>query len=145
MEENRHRVTRRRFLGASAAVVAGLALPMCGAVAVYRTQVRNGRIQLQTAAHPELQSAGGGIALNADGLPRAVLLVNVDGTRFRAFSSMCTHLGCSVRLSGAFLRCPCHGSTYDLEGRVVRGPAQRALATFETEESNGVVTIFLWR
>ena len=31
------------------------------------------------------------------------------------------------------ISCPCHGSQYDLEGRVRRGPAQLPLARYETE------------
>ena len=43
----------------------------------------------------------------------------------------CTHLGC-VPLSGqgdyGGWLCPCHGSQYDISGRVMRGPAPTNLA-----------------
>ena len=47
-----------------------------------------------------------------------------------ALSSRCTHLGCTVLPAGdgARLVCPCHGSQYDLDGRVLHGPAHEALA-----------------
>ena len=49
--------------------------------------------------------------------------------RFTVFSSTCTHLGCGVRWdepSKKFL-CPCHGGTFDSEGRPIAGPVFRPL------------------
>lgn len=77
----------------------------------------------------------------APGLDVPVVLINLDGASFRALSGVCTHLGCNVRPSGRFLQCPCHGSTYDLEGQVTRGPAEQPLRMFETHRSNGKVEV----
>jgi menaquinol-cytochrome c reductase iron-sulfur subunit len=46
-----------------------------------------------------------------------------------AFSPQCTHLGCAYHWDEQhkeFL-CPCHTSTFALDGRVLTGPAPRAL------------------
>jgi Rieske Fe-S protein len=51
-----------------------------------------------------------------------------------ALSPVCTHQGCIVDVQGAALVCPCHGSTYDRQGRVVRGPAERALTSYPVRE-----------
>jgi cytochrome b6-f complex iron-sulfur subunit len=49
---------------------------------------------------------------------------------FHAISSVCTHLGCNVRRVGPEgFSCPCHGSLFDANGQVVRGPATRPLAS----------------
>jgi len=46
------------------------------------------------------------------------------------FSSHCTHLGCKIdKLDGEHLVCPCHGSEYDLNGKVIKGPAYKNLPT----------------
>ncbi len=44
-----------------------------------------------------------------------------------AFSSRCTHLGCSVRRTAEGFVCPCHGARYDDAGVPVAGPARRPL------------------
>lgn len=52
-----------------------------------------------------------------------------------AFSPLCTHLGCAYRWESAkkeFL-CPCHGSVFDLEGKVLAGPAERPLDRYATK------------
>lgn len=49
---------------------------------------------------------------------------------FYAVSSICTHLGCSVRKSAKGFECPCHGSKFDENGDVLSGPAPRPLAWY---------------
>lgn len=52
-----------------------------------------------------------------------------DNKGYTAMDAICTHLGCTVRLqpSGNEYRCPCHGSRFDLTGKVLQGPAARTL------------------
>jgi cytochrome b6-f complex iron-sulfur subunit len=50
-----------------------------------------------------------------------------DGAGVYAISTVCTHLGCIVRPTGNGFDCPCHGSKFDTDGGVTRGPAPKAL------------------
>lgn len=64
--------------------------------------------------------------------------VVVDGTLvtqptagvFKGFIARCTHAGCALSkvIDGA-VACPCHGSSFGLDGQVLRGPAEEALRT----------------
>ena len=48
---------------------------------------------------------------------------------FKAFSSICTHMGCPVAsVADGTINCNCHGSKYDIAtGAVKRGPATKPL------------------
>jgi len=64
-----------------------------------------------------------------------------------ALNAVCTHLGCVVpwnKAENKFM-CPCHGSQYDKNGKVVRGPAPLSLALAHREESaDGKVILRPW-
>jgi menaquinol-cytochrome c reductase iron-sulfur subunit len=52
-----------------------------------------------------------------------------------AFGPQCTHLGCAYHWeaeAGQFI-CPCHGSDFSLEGKVLAGPAPRPLDRYVTK------------
>jgi cytochrome b6-f complex iron-sulfur subunit len=76
---------------------------------------------------------------------RRLLVVRTAENEFVALSAICTHAGCTVRYAAAQgdVECPCHGSTFTLDGAVTRGPATTPLARFATQFDAvaGVVTI----
>lgn len=49
---------------------------------------------------------------------------------YRALFLECTHKQCTVNPSGTSFTCPCHGSKYDREGKVLEGPARQDLYTY---------------
>jgi menaquinol-cytochrome c reductase iron-sulfur subunit len=66
-------------------------------------------------------------------------VVKVSDADVVAFSPICTHLGCAYHWDerkNNFL-CPCHSSTFGLDGRVLSGPAQRPLDRFRVRIENG--------
>jgi nitrite reductase/ring-hydroxylating ferredoxin subunit len=68
-----------------------------------------------------------------------------DSEAFIAFNLICTHLGCTVRDNSGFLKCPCHGSEYDINGAVTRGPADANLKSYNTKwiEEKGRVLVYV--
>mmetsp|Transcript_67968 Transcript_67968/g.150704 ORF Transcript_67968/g.150704 Transcript_67968/m.150704 type:complete len:229 (-) Transcript_67968:34-720(-) len=65
------------------------------------------------------------------------LLPGKDGGALRNFAlkAECTHLGCLASWSRAANKfvCPCHGSQYDENGSVLKGPAPKSLALAHVE------------
>jgi len=65
-----------------------------------------------------------------------------DGS-FLALSRTCTHLGCSVpwdEKTQKFI-CPCHGSSFDIAGRVLTPPATRGLDSYPLRIENGTILV----
>lgn len=65
------------------------------------------------------------------GYPNA-LIKNSDGS-LTAVSILCTHVccECSFDSTSSSFFCPCHGSLFDISGKVVRGPASTDLPTIQ--------------
>ena len=69
------------------------------------------------------------------------LFIHLPNGELRAFSAVCTHLGCIVRYNREkdLIECPCHGGKYDSEsGDVLSGPPPQPLPQIKLEvDSNG--------
>jgi Rieske Fe-S protein len=74
--------------------------------------------------------------------PKVVVTQPAAG-QFKAFSAICTHMGCIVgQVSNGTIDCPCHGSQYSITtGAVVGGPAPAPLPAEQIKVSGG--SIFL--
>lgn len=72
-----------------------------------------------------------------------VLLLRLSDTEWRAFSAVCTHLGCIVQYEpkSKMIWCACHNGTYDLHGRVISGPPPRPLQEYAVHLRNDNVVI----
>jgi nitrite reductase/ring-hydroxylating ferredoxin subunit len=69
-----------------------------------------------------------------------------DARGVYAMTLICTHQGCDMGQRGSVsaqgLVCGCHGSEFDAEGNVVRGPAMTALAHFAVSvDASGNLTV----
>ena len=62
---------------------------------------------------------------------------------FRAFSAVCTHVGCICnKVANGTISCPCHGSEFKItDGAVVTGPAPAPLAARTIAVSDGKILL----
>ncbi len=134
---------RRAFVGTAGWLLAGVSLTGCASLVATPVTPVGGAVRLPLRNYPQLTQAGGYLKILPAGsyVPLYVLALD-EG--FAVLSPICTHLQCTVNVEGGVLLCPCHGSTYDREGRVLRGPAQQALRRFPaalTPEGDLVIRI----
>jgi nitrite reductase/ring-hydroxylating ferredoxin subunit len=64
---------------------------------------------------------------------------------FFAIGDKCTLRGCKLssgKLDGETVRCPCHGSVFNVRtGEVVKGPAKKPVLSYTVTVENGELTI----
>jgi menaquinol-cytochrome c reductase iron-sulfur subunit len=133
---------RRRFLARAiqvlgACITAGLALPgMAYLLAPGRRQSSGAWVEAGSLTRLSLQNpeevtfrrtrVDGWKVVNEKA---TAWLVRLAGNEVAAFSPHCTHLGCAYHYNSGIREfvCPCHASNFALDGKVLTGPAPRAL------------------
>lgn len=138
-------IDRRRFLAVCASSACGLTLATtgCASLATHSVTPVNGAIRLAFADHPQLTQPQGMLRVLPTGEANPIFVLALGDGQFSALSSVCTHRGCAVDAHGDRLVCPCHGSTYDRSGAVLRGPAERPLRRYAVQVDGDHITIML--
>lgn len=145
--------TRREFLQAGCATLLASMLVACGGdgdsptapidVPAGSITFANGVVTVRLAEIPDLTRANGHVVVGlTDSANRAdVVIVNAGGS-YRAFTSVCTHEGCTVSgFANQRLVCPCHGSEFNLSGAPVAGPATAPLRQYTVTLDQGTNTL----
>jgi cytochrome b6-f complex iron-sulfur subunit len=102
--------------------------------------VQGGVLALDLARYPALKQTGGAVLGQPEGLSGPLLVTRPDVTsKPVALSAICTHQQCTVQpvrsgtAPGSSLYCPCHGSAFDLNGKVTHDPANLDLLSYPVE------------
>jgi len=128
-------MNRRAFLSLAGAFAAGCAAPASG--------------PYLAAGQEKVINAGPAGQFLADGVYTRFRDVGFflvrRGSNLFALSAICTHRKCKLASNpDQTFTCPCHGSTFDPNGLVTKGPARRNLPSFTfTTDAHGnlLVTI----
>lgn len=109
--------------------------------------IKNVDITIDTtvARFQTLASVGGLVTLKAgdvSGLSgNGVFVIRDSETSVVVLDRTCTHQGCQVGpfASNGIATCPCHGSTFNKSGGVVRGPASSPLRRYSATVSGNLI------
>lgn len=144
-------MNRREFIGWVG--VGGIAtyLPVAIAACSTNTTETTQKTEKSTVRSDGFESVGTVMELSQDSVILnkkttigAVLVVrNPDNSeQLMAVNPKCTHAGCIVdwKADQRILVCPCHASNFAMDGKVLKGPATKPLATYEAKiEGNSVL------
>src|SRR5438067_13578953 len=111
-------INRRQFVIATAAVAAA-----CGCAEIAYAAPGD-TVDVGTAADFPQDGAFDRFAKS-----NRVMLVR-KGDRLYATTATCTHRNCIIKHVEGEMRCPCHGSRFDLAGDVTKGPAKSPLPRY---------------
>ena len=85
-----------------------------------------------------------GEMIGIDNSGQKIVVANVNGSYY-AIGNVCTHRGCKLSegtLEGDQVRCPCHGSTFDVKtGAVVKGPAKNPEKSFKVKVDGNLIMV----
>ena len=115
--------SRRKFI-----TTLTLLLASSGLLVRYLTPRSSGKRRVLVSAAVADVPTGGAVVFSSE---RVALMRGDSG--FYAVSLVCTHLGCTVVVTEDALSCPCHGSRFDRQGKVLTGPADRSLTRMKVE------------
>ena len=124
--------------------VGGVASSLPIAIAACSPQDKKSQSPATPKRPDGFQSVGTVTELNQKGLilkkefASGALLVVSDPANPKTVSAVnptCTHKGCIVdwKVNQKAFVCPCHGATFSPDGKVVKGPAEKPLPTYEVK------------
>ncbi len=118
----------------------GSLLSGCASLPVFETSVDNKIITVPRS----------GFSLNvrmqiirSEKLDYDILLVLNEANTPLALKMRCSHFDNILTANNKGLACNLHGSTFNLEGNVTKGPASRPLIRFKTTEENDSILIHI--
>lgn len=139
-------VGRRRFIGyllgfSVVATVVGVLTPVIGYLwpASRAAGAASGRFQVGTEA--DFPDGQGKVVAVGD---KPVIVVNAGRGELKAYSAICTHLGCITEwdASRRFILCPCHDGRFNpVNGAVISGPAPAPLPQLDLTVEEGLVYV----
>jgi len=144
---------RRKFLKSSCYSAIGVTLSAsllqsCGAIYYANATLENNRLQV---AKTEFQRIKNDkvvnrtfILLKTDEMDYPICLYKTNDDEYTASLLKCTHNGCELNVGGGIYSCPCHGSEFSTFGKVLEGPAEKNLKTFniETDHENIYINLY---
>ena len=133
MHEREFLISRKTAIASGGVVLAAAALSACTTYGKTPSPAPAGGSPSEGATAPRPPGAAT-LATTAD-VPVGsglivddVVLTQPSAGVFKAFSTVCTHAGCSgSKIADGTIDCPCHGSKFNLDGTVAKGPASRPL------------------
>lgn len=141
---------RREFLRfCCSALGAPFVIPLlhgCSSLYEVEADQRKGMLEVPRSAFLEDDAEGNyrdRVLIRSDRSDHPVILRRTGTEEYEALLLQCTHQRCTLNVGGGVYSCPCHGSSFSKDGRVIEGPATRPLQTLKTETKHDRILVHL--
>lgn len=148
MAEN-DKLSRRHFIVSAVAAVSGLVVsdPVKAGTGWSTNQDSGpGVLTVNLDEYAELHEDGGFKVIKnvtIGDTTDSLIIVRKSEKEFLVFSSVCRHRKCNVKYKkdkNVFV-CPCHESTYDINGKVIKGPSKGDIPAYKVQLSGNQLEI----
>ena len=137
---------RRKFLRYAGGVWLALtAIPIVGMILRYITPPESPAGAKQSmqfqGLEPAIEKSGSQVVRFNN---RPVIIIRTHAGQYKAFSAVCTNLGCVVHFQQEGIQqfyCNCHGSRYDVNGVNIAGPAPKPLAPYKVSLQDSTLVV----
>lgn len=143
---SKNELNRRDFLKKSAKTIAVGAfaissfdvLKLMASSEIYENHEGTVEKIINVGDYPALANVGGYAMIT-----EKVIVIRKSSSKFIAINIVCTHKKCDVDYDGKGFECPCHGSTFNGNGKVLEGPATKNLKSYKViyNSSDNTLTI----
>ena len=107
-----------------------------GAYAVFNTEIKGDRVEVPDTAFAKSQL----VLVRPKGWYYSIALRKKEDNSYSALLLKCTHQDNQLNAASDGYSCSLHGSAFNRDGQVTKGPAERALKTYPvTIENNQII------
>lgn len=137
-----NKISRRTFITSTLTASSGLVLSGLNSIRasdlVNRALSGNNVLSVNIDDYPELKEDGGFKVIKEvaiGDITDSIIIVRRSAKEFLAYSSVCRHKKCNVKFKKDkdIFVCPCHGSTYDIGGKVTKGPSEKDIPAYKVK------------
>jgi len=148
MSTSKRKYTRRGFLKSALVISSGaVAGSLLSTQPVFGSEVKDDKsMKVNLSDYEALTDVGAFVVIKEvqiGGQTDNLIIVHKSETEYLVFSSVCRHKKCNVKYKKekAVFVCPCHGSTYDLTGKVMKGPSTQNIPQYKVQIKDGALII----
>jgi len=138
-------ISRKEFITQVGAGAAMILLPACFATCKKSSTSSSSSSNTTTSVDFTVSVASGALASNGGYLVQnGVIIARTMSGTYLAVAAACTHERTNVQYSGSsntFI-CPNHGAKFDATGKVINGPATKALQQYNTSLNGTTLRVY---
>jgi len=143
---------RRKFI--KSCCTAGIGIPFMGTMLLSCESLYYAKVSVQTnkilVSKSEFAKIKDGktvprkfVLIKTEKLNFPICVYRIEENKYVSSLLMCTHQKCELNVAAGQYSCPCHGSEFSINGKVLEGPAENNLVTYKTTIENEQIIVHI--